>query len=95
MPYSIPTDLLQQLFGIHKQKTFNNKIRNKIIKYSQLYILSKQSSGRFSRLYSKSMNDNKKDNDEYKEIVKVYEDYKKNKKNNLSSFQTKVISIHL
>ena len=32
------------------------------------------------------MNDNKIDNDEYNELVKVYEDYKKNKKNKLSVF---------
>ena len=32
------------------------------------------------------MNDNKIDNYEYKEFVKLYEDYKKNKKNKLCSF---------
>ena len=32
------------------------------------------------------MNDNKIDDDEYNELVKVYEDYKKNKKNKLSVF---------
>ena len=32
------------------------------------------------------MNDNKIDNDEYNEFVKLYEDYKKNKKNKLSIF---------
>ena len=32
------------------------------------------------------MNDNKIDNGEYNELVKVNEDYKKNKKNNLSVF---------
>ena len=36
------------------------------------------------------MKDNKKDNDDYNELVKVYEDYKKNKKNELSIFSTKV-----
>ena len=51
-----------------------------------MYILSKQFSHRFDRLYTKSMNDNKIDNDEYNELVKVYEDYKKNKKNKLSVF---------
>ena len=30
------------------------------------------------------MNDSKIDNDEYNEFVKLYEDYKKNKKNKLS-----------
>ena len=32
------------------------------------------------------MNDNKIDNDEYNELVKVYLDYMKNKKNKLSIF---------
>ena len=32
------------------------------------------------------MNDNKIDNHEYNEFVKLYEDYKKNKKNQLSIF---------
>ena len=31
------------------------------------------------------MNDNKIDNDEYNELVKVYGEYKKNKKNKLSN----------
>ena len=51
-----------------------------------MYTLSKQFSGKFNRLYAKSMNDNKIDNDEYNELVKVYEDYNKNKKNKLSVF---------
>ena len=51
-----------------------------------MYILSKQFSDKFNRLYTKSMNDNKIDNDEYNELVKVYEEYKKNKKNKLSVF---------
>ena len=32
------------------------------------------------------MNNNKIDNDEYNELVKVYEEYMKNKKNKLSDF---------
>ena len=32
------------------------------------------------------MNDNEIDNNEYNELVKVYEDYKKNKENKLSVF---------
>ena len=32
------------------------------------------------------MNDNKIDNDEYNDLVKVYEENKKNKKNKLSIF---------
>ena len=67
-------------------KTINTKIRYKIIKYSQMYILSKQFSDKFNKLYTKSMNDNKIDNDEYNEFVKLYEEYKKIKKNKLSIF---------
>ena len=51
-----------------------------------MYILSKQSSDKFNKLSTKSMNDSKIDNDEYNELVMVYEDYKKNKKNKLSVF---------
>ena len=35
-----------------------------------MHILSKQFSAKFNRLYTKSMNDNKIDNDEYNELVK-------------------------
>ena len=41
-----------------------------------MHILSKQLSDKFNRLYTKSMNDNKIDNDEYNELVEAYEDYK-------------------
>ena len=79
LPYSIPTALATATIVVHYQK-----IRNKKLKYSQRYILSKQFSDKFNRLYTKSMSDNKIDNDEYNELVKVYEDYKKHKKNKLS-----------
>ena len=45
-----------------------------------MYILSKQFSDKFNKLFTKSMSDNKIDNDEYNELVKVYEDYRKNNK---------------
>ena len=51
-----------------------------------MYVLSKQFTDKFNRLYTKSMKDNKTDNDEYKELVKVCEDYKRNKKNKLIIF---------
>ena len=51
-----------------------------------MYILSKQFSDKFNKLYTKSKNGNKTDNDEYNELVKVYEENKKNKKNKLSIF---------
>ena len=51
-----------------------------------MYILSKHFSDKFNKVYTKSMNDNKVDNDEYNELVKVYEDNKKNKKNKLNVF---------
>ena len=86
LPYSIPTAFATATVCGSLSKTINTKKRNKIIKYSQMYILAKQFSDKFNKLYTKSMNDNKKDNDEYNELVKVYEDYKKNKKNKLSVF---------
>ena len=45
-----------------------------------MYILSKQFSDKFNKLYTKSLNDNKIDNDEYNEIVTVYEEHKKNRR---------------
>ena len=86
LPYSIPTAFATATVCGSLSKTINTKIRNKIIKYSQMYILAKQFGDKFNKLYTKSMNDNKIDNDEYNELVKVYEDYKKNKKNKLSVF---------
>ena len=86
LAYSIPTAFATASVCGSLSKTINTKTRNIIIKYSQMYILSKQFSDKFNRLYTKSMKDNKIDNDEYNELVKVYEDYKKNKKNKLSVF---------
>ena len=86
LPYSIPTAFATATVCGSLSKTINTKIRNKIVKYSQMYILAKQFSDKFNKLYTKSMNDNKIDNDEYNELVKLYEDYKKNKKNKLSVF---------
>ena len=51
-----------------------------------MYILSKQFSDKFNKLYTNSMNDNTIDNDKYNELVKIYEEYKKNKKNKFSVF---------
>ena len=85
LAYSIPTAFATATVCGSLSKTINTKIRNKIIKYSQMYILSKQFSDKFNKLYTKSMND-KIDNDEYNEFVQLYEDYKKNKKNKLSIF---------
>ena len=86
LAYSIPTAFATATVCGSLSKIINTKIRNKIIKYSQMYILSKQFSDKFNKLNTKSMNDNKIDNDEYNEFVKFYEDYKKNKKKKLSRF---------
>ena len=51
-----------------------------------MYILSKQFSDKFNKLYTKSMNDNQIDNDKYNELVNIDDEYKKNKKNKLSVF---------
>ena len=64
LPYSIPTDFATETVCGSLSKTINNKIRNKIIKYSQMYILSKQFSDKINKLYTKSMKDNRIDNDE-------------------------------
>ena len=80
LPCSIPTAFATAIVCGSLSKTINTKIRNKIVKYSQMYISSKQFSDKFNKLYTKSINDNKKDNDEYNELVKVYEEYKKKKK---------------
>ena len=82
LAYSIPTAFATATVCGSLSKTTNTKIR----KYSQMYILSKQFRDKFNKLYTKSMNNNKIDNDEYNEFVKLYEDYKKNKKNKLSIF---------
>ena len=86
LPYSIPTAFATATVCGSFSKTTNTEKRNKIIKYSQMYILSKQFSDKFNRLYIKSMNNNKIGNDEYNELVKVYKDYKRNKKNKLITF---------
>ena len=76
LAYSIPTAFATATVCGSLSKTINTKIRNKIIKYSQMYILSKQFSDKFNKLYTKSMNDNKIDNDEYNEFVKLEEQEK-------------------
>ena len=86
LPYSIPTAFATANVCGSLSKTIKTKITNKILKYSQMYILSKQFSDKFNKLYTKSMKDNEIDKDEYYELVKVYEEQKKNKKNKLSVF---------
>ena len=51
-----------------------------------MYNLSKKYSDKFKNLYTKSMNDNNRDSDEYNELVKIYEKNEKNKKSKLSIF---------
>ena len=64
LPYSIPTVFATATVCGSLSKTINTKMRNKILKFSQMYILSKQFSDKFNKLYTKSMKDNKIDNDE-------------------------------
>ena len=57
-----------------------------------MYILAKQFSDKFNKLYTKSMHDDKIDNDDYNEIIEVYDEYKKSKKKkNLSFFKLKLL----
>ena len=86
LTFSIPTAFARATVCGSLSKTINAKIRNKIIKCSKKYILSKEFGDKFNKLYTKSRKDNKIDNDEYNELVKVYKEYKKNKKNKLSIF---------
>ena len=60
-----------------------------------MYILSKQFSDRLNKLYTKSMNDNKIDNDEYNELVKVNEEYKQNRRSRNSVGKKNKLSIFL
>ena len=57
--YSIPTAFATATVCGSLSKTIDTKIRIKIIKYSQMYVLSKQFSDKFNKLYTKSMNDKK------------------------------------
>ena len=54
-----------------------------------MYIWSKQFSDKFRKLYTKSMNDNKIDNDEHNELVKLYEEYMRNRRNRNSADKKK------
>ena len=91
LPFSIPTAFATATVCGTLSKTINTKIINKIIKYSENYILSRQFSGKFNKLYNKSIKDIKIDNDEYNELVKVYEEYKKNKKKFKCFFRLKLL----
>ena len=91
--YSIATAFATATLCGSLSKTINTKIRNKIIKYSQMYTLSKQLSNKFNKLYTKSMKDNKLDNDEYNELVKVHKEYKKNRRNRNSVDKKKELSV--
>ena len=51
-----------------------------------MYLLAKQFSDKFKKLYFKSLKDNEINKYAYIELVKVYEDYKKNKRTKLNSF---------
>ena len=42
-----------------------------------MYILAKQFSDKSKKRYVQSVKDNELDNDEYNELVKLYEDFKK------------------
>ena len=53
LTYSIPTAFATATVCGSLSKTINTKIRNKIVKFSQIYILSKQFSNKFNGLHSK------------------------------------------
>ena len=84
MPYSIPTAFATAPVCGSLSKRNNTKIRNEIIKCSQLYILSKQFSDKFNKLYTKSINVNKIDNDDYNELFRVFDEYKRDRRSSNS-----------
>ena len=84
LPYFIPAAFARATVCGSLSKTINTIIRNKIKKYSQMYILSKQFSDKFNELYTKSMDDNKIYNDEYNELIKACEEYRNYKKSKFS-----------
>ena len=84
--YSIPTAFATATVCGSLSKIIHTKLRNKIIKYSEMCISSKQLSEKFNTLYHKSMNVNEIENDEYNDLDKVYKEYKKKRKNILSNF---------
>ena len=53
LPYSIPTAFAAATVFGSLSKTLNTKMRNKIIKYPQMYILINQFSDKFNKLYTK------------------------------------------
>ena len=53
LPYSIPKVFATATVCGSLSKKINTKIKNKIVKYSQMYILSKQFSDKFNKLYNK------------------------------------------
>ena len=59
MPYSIPTAFATATVCGSLSKTIKTKKRTKILKYSQMHILSKQFTDKYKKLYTNSMNGNK------------------------------------
>ena len=55
LPYSITTAFATATVCGSLSKTINTKIRNEIIKYSQMYVLSKQFIDKFNKLNTKSL----------------------------------------
>ena len=51
LPHSIPTAFATATVSGSLSKTINTKTRTKIVKYSQMYLLSKQFSDKFNNLY--------------------------------------------
>ena len=72
IPYSITANFAFATICGSLSKTVNTKIRNKTIKYSQMYNLSKQLSIKFNKLHIRSIEDNEIDNDEYNDLVSSF-----------------------
>ena len=55
-----------------------------MIRYSQMNLLSTEFSDKFNKIYTKSLKDIEIDKNVFNDLVKIYEDYRNNKKNTLS-----------
>ena len=55
-----------------------------MIRYSQMNLLSTEFSDKFNKIYTESLKDIEIDKNVFKDLVKIYEDYRNNKKNTLS-----------
>ena len=81
LPFTIPTVMATTLACGTISAGINNKLKNKVLSHSKKYVLAKQFAEKYQELYVKVTRDNHVDTQEYDECTKLYEKYKKSKKN--------------